>query len=424
VARAKNFEEKAVTSMRALYVSWMSSSNERDGHCYWVPQSLIEHKGPVSFDVATRKHVNKPKAYLNVLSSRAHDVEFSKANRRLVARETSVLSQLIKERRYDWIVFYEGGAFSLEICLNLASKHRNVKFLFNFFYGREWLDTFERSSLEALSSIGRYIRTLPNLIISAETPPFCRLVEQKMGIEASTFPVFTTVDFQLAGQTLGSRDSKNSIIVSVGTRDSMEFAKKLAEECKQNFPELSVVLVIQPRLISTFEQSMGKLRKKDTCYELIDSALSSRDYGDLLDRALVWVFTYKPQHYSLKSSGRLEDCLYFGVTPIFPAGTALEDQLTSSGHASYSRYTYGDVSSAVKTIQNGLAFRNLRSSTTTGDFSAWLAGLPERQIPTYREQENQPIDLRMPNLSVLSLPQKKFSLYALLSRMVSRMGLR
>lgn len=321
----------------------------------------------------------------------------------------------------DSIAIYEGTFTELELAIRMARLCPELTVQFNFYDGIEVSKFFSLCKTDELETLRSTLSAFPNLAISSETEPLNQLVKDKLQIESSVFPVFTTLDYQIeqfSGILPETKVSRSRVVVSIGKRDDLEFGIEVASWCKSQ--DLPVSLIIQPRIRVRAEELSNSNLSGIQVLSLLDPVA----YSGLLQSAKVWVFTYAPEDYELKSSGRVQDCLLMGVIPLAPEGTALTSQWAEGEKFSYKSR---DLSSAVTSLSKALAASKMQfgAAITREHYAKFLNEIVRSRPVNLGERSS----IRVPKLRRIIRIRKKIrsrgmSLRHLMGRILIRMGLR
>lgn len=334
---------------KTLFLTWNASGRRRAGHWYWVPLSLSQFKGSRGFEVATLACNNL--GYWPLLPNSSFESVNSGISIFSRPRLAMRIRDLSSELRVDSISIYEGTIAELEVAVRVAALCPQLTIHFNFYDGLEICRMLGAAAPSELANLKSTLSAHPNLAISCETEPLNELVRRELHIDSQVFPVFTTLDYQLeaVSESLSlSGEKRSRAVISVGKEEDLRLALEIVKHCKSEFSEIS--FVIQPRIrIPSEKIELMKLQGVEVL-----TLLDPVEYKNLLESARVWIFTYSPKEYALKSSGRVQDCLLMGVIPIVPKGTALSSQWARGGDYTYEIADLSTLKNAIRRASESL----------------------------------------------------------------------
>lgn len=331
---------------KSLYVSWVASSRERAGHWFWYHRALkIAGEGMFTAGLRVRGlDVDFP-----VLPRSSYRRGFSRFPRWVLNSTVRALSRVLSKEDFDSSIIYEGQGFEFQVAVELAKRHPSVSFFLNLSGPSSWSRVLESRDKARTPSIQCECVIPKNVFLSADNAPMARYLSDETELPVSVFPVFSTQFVQSMVRPEKALSCRDEFGVSIGSRSDLQFALAACQALVAEFPRKKFHIIFQPR--AGFSQKeiddFGKQLAVVTGVVLY-SFLDSTKYSEILRNVSAMALIYSPIEYSMKSSGRLEDCLLFGVVPIVAKGTAMSN---NSELVWRSAYDWADPESVVSSFR-------------------------------------------------------------------------
>lgn len=254
-------------------------------------------------------------------------------------------------------LIYEGGPFELGVALELAKRSTGNQILFNFHASRYW--DIESKKPSVVTKLAAMLANSPNIILSAESGSLATKLSSALQTRVHEFPVFTTLNEQLASEKRLSVSNKHiELLTVVGDRKMVTSAKKMLEQLGKLEPNTRLHIHWSGR---DFEESaLPSAPRLTQSY----GEQSPREYAELLQASKNMLLLYPQERYKFHSSGRIEDALLFGANPIVPEGTALARQ---NGNTLSTFREVSDIPGLLRQKKQQLA-----TAMDTEKFIAWL----------------------------------------------------
>lgn len=369
-------------------ISYFASADVSTGH-YWMHESFRILIGPSNYEIFTRTQ----KSELGNLSSLGYENGVTSFTKWLAKREASkvIRSSAFAYEDEHLFYFFEGGAFELLVCAELAKKIEKGMIWFNFHEARFWGEALQRPDrFPGLAELLSDSRVRDRVVFSAESIELASGLSETFQFECHLYPLFTTILEQLGKERVEPPAWVNrevELLIIVGDFQMAGIVGEYVSAARSHLGESKQIHV---HWSGRDFDGEGHLRTKNVTESY--GAISPEEYASQLLRSKFVLLLYPKKRYELSSSGRIEDAILMGCIPIVPRNTALQSQ---NGRDIPSFLTPADVLDTLESFA-GPKHSPLVAEEALAEIRSLALGTP-RVLPPKKVKLDGQSKLRMPN---------------------------